>query len=55
MCMHPALVIIVIIIGAQMMGVLGMMISIPVASVIKVTLTAIYEHLIEFPRLGGES
>ena len=48
--LHPALVIIVIIIGAQLMGVLGMMISIPVASVIKVTLTAIYEHLIEFPR-----
>jgi putative permease len=49
--LHPALVIIVIIIGAQVMGVLGMMISIPVASVIKVTLTAIYEHLIDFPRV----
>ncbi len=53
--LHPALVIIVIIIGAQMMGVLGMMISIPVASVLKVTLTAIYEHLIEFPRLEERS
>ncbi len=52
--LHPALVIIVIIIGAQLMGVLGMMISIPVASVIKVTLTAIYEHLIEFPRFEEE-
>lgn len=53
--LHPALVIIVIIIGAQVMGVLGMMISIPVASVIKVTLTAIYEHLIEFPRLDDNA
>ena len=47
--LHPALVIIVIFIGAQLMGVLGMMISIPVASVLKVTLTAIYQHLIAFP------
>ncbi len=52
--LHPALVIIVIIIGAQIMGVLGMMISIPVASVIKVTLTAIYQHLIEFPSFEEE-
>ncbi len=47
--LHPALVTIVIIIGAQLMGILGMMISIPVASVLKVTLTSIYQHLIEFP------
>lgn len=46
--LHPVTVIIVIIVGAQVMGVLGMMISIPVASVIKLTFTAAYEHLMEF-------
>ena len=45
--LHPVTVIIVIIIGAQLMGILGMVISIPVASVLKLTLSTIYDHLME--------
>lgn len=43
--LHPVTVIIVIIAGAQVMGVLGMIISIPVASTFKVTIGTIYRHL----------
>lgn len=46
--LHPVTVILVIIIGAQFMGILGMVISIPVASVLKLTLTAVYNHLLDF-------
>ncbi len=46
--LHPVVVLVVIIIGAQIMGVLGMIISIPVASAIKVTISAIYNHLTDF-------
>ncbi len=46
--LHPVTVILVIIIGAQLMGILGMVISIPVASVLKLTLTAVYNHLLDF-------
>ncbi len=46
--LHPVTVIIVIIIGAQLMGILGMMISIPIASALKLTVTAVYDHLMEF-------
>jgi putative permease len=46
--LHPVTVAIVIIIGSQLMGILGMIISIPVASVIKLTLTAVYNHVIGF-------
>ena len=46
--LHPVTVVIVIIIGSQVMGVLGMIISIPVASVIKLTLNAVYNHVIGF-------
>lgn len=45
--LHPVTVILVIIAGAQFMGVLGMIISIPVASTLKVTLETIYRHLTE--------
>ena len=45
--LHPVTVILVIIAGAQFMGVLGMIISIPVASTLKVTLESIYRHLTE--------
>lgn len=43
--LHPVLVILVIIVGAQLMGVLGMIISIPVASALKVTFGTIFRHL----------
>jgi putative permease len=45
--LHPVTVIIVIIIGAQIMGILGMVISIPVASAIKLVFSAVYDHLME--------
>lgn len=45
--LHPVTVIIVIIAGSQVLGVLGMIISIPVASTLKVTFTTIYRHLID--------
>lgn len=43
--LHPVTVIVVIIIGAEVMGILGMVISIPVASVLKLTLSTFYDHL----------
>lgn len=45
--LHPVTVIIVIIIGSQVMGVLGMMISIPVASAIKLVFQTFYRHMTE--------
>ena len=45
--LHPVTVIVVIIAGAQVMGILGMIISIPVASTLKVTVSTIYRHLID--------
>lgn len=45
--LHPVTVIIVIIAGAQVLGILGMIISIPVASTLKVTFSTIYRHLID--------
>ena len=46
--LHPVFVVVVIIIGSQLMGILGMIISIPVASALKLTFTAVYDHLINF-------
>jgi putative permease len=46
--LHPVTVVIVIIIGGQFMGVVGMIISIPVASVIKLTFTVFYNHVVDF-------
>lgn len=43
--LHPVTVIVVIIIGAEIRGILGMVISIPVASIIKLTLNTFYDHL----------
>jgi putative permease len=45
--LHPVTVIIVIIAGAQLMGILGMIISIPVASTLKVTINTVYRHMID--------
>lgn len=45
--LHPVTVVVVIIIGSQIMGILGMVISIPIASVLKVTISSIYNHLIQ--------
>jgi len=45
--LHAVVVIVVIIFGAQVGGVLGMIISIPVTSILKLIVITIYEHLIE--------
>ncbi|HVK62184.1 MAG TPA: AI-2E family transporter [Bdellovibrionales bacterium] len=45
--LHPVTVVIVIIVGSQIMGILGMMISIPVASAIKLIFQTFYRHLTE--------
>lgn len=45
--LHPATVIIVIIIGAQLMGIIGMVISIPVTITIKLIFKAFYDHILE--------
>lgn len=42
--LHAVTVVIAVMIGSQLMGVLGMIISIPVASAIKVIYTALYNH-----------
>ena len=46
--LHPITVVVVIIIGSQVMGVLGMIISIPVTKCVKLTISTIYTHLVEF-------
>jgi putative permease len=46
--LHPVTVIIAVIIGAQLLGVLGMLISIPVFSALKVTFVTVYKHLTDF-------
>lgn len=48
--LHPVIVVLAVIIGSQAMGVLGMIISIPMASVIKVSFESLYVHLTEFRR-----
>ncbi|MCB0406659.1 MAG: AI-2E family transporter [Bdellovibrionales bacterium] len=46
--LHPITVIVAIIAGAQVLGVVGMLISIPVASIIKVTVSTVYRHLTDY-------
>lgn len=46
--LHPITVILVVILGAEVMGVLGMIISIPVAAALKVTLVNIYRHVTDY-------
>lgn len=46
--LHPVTVIVVIIIGAQLMGVVGMLISIPVASALKVTVGTVFRYLTDY-------
>lgn len=52
--LHPVTVVLSIIVGSEMMGVLGMIISIPVTSALKVILIALYQHLTDF-RDGSRS
>ena len=46
--LHPVTAVIVIIIGARLAGILGMIISIPVACNLKLRAVEIYHHLVEF-------
>lgn len=46
--LHPVTVIVVFIIGANLMGVIGMIISVPVASVLKLIFYTVYDQLIKF-------
>ena len=46
--LHPVTVVLLIILGGQFMGILGMIISIPVANALKVTFLAVYEHITQF-------
>ncbi len=43
--LHPVTVVLLIILGGQFMGILGMIISIPLANACKVTFVAVYDHL----------
>ena len=43
--LHPLTVIIIIIAGAQFMGIAGMIISIPLANALKVSVAAVHQHL----------
>lgn len=45
--LHPITVIVALLIGAQFLGILGMLLAIPVASVIKLTSVNLYEHLVQ--------
>lgn len=46
--LHPITVMVSIMAGAQLLGVVGMLISIPVASIIKVTISTVYRHLTDY-------
>ncbi len=46
--LHAVVVIVVIILGAQLGGILGMIISIPVTSILKLTMITVYQHLIDY-------
>ena len=43
--LHPLTVIVIIIAGAQFMGIIGMIISIPLVNALKVSITAVYQHI----------
>ena len=46
--LHPVTVILAVLVGAQLLGVLGMLISIPIFSALKVTFVTVYRHLTDF-------
>ena len=43
--LHPLTVIVIIIAGAQFMGIIGMIISIPLVNALKVSISAVYQHI----------
>lgn len=46
--LHPVVVVLALIIGAQLLGILGMLIAIPLASALKVTVVTVYDHILDF-------
>lgn len=46
--LHPVTVVIAILVGSQVMGIIGMIICIPLVSALKVTSIAVYRHLTHF-------
>jgi putative permease len=46
--LHPVTVVLAVIIGAEVLGIIGMLISIPIASAVKVIASTIYKHLTDF-------
>ena len=48
--LHPVFVILALLIGAQWMGIVGMIICIPLAGILKVTAVGFYEHYTGFRR-----
>ncbi|PIS11175.1 MAG: hypothetical protein COT73_05365 [Bdellovibrio sp. CG10_big_fil_rev_8_21_14_0_10_47_8] len=46
--LHPVTVVLVVILGSHLLGILGMIISIPLFSVLKVSAVSIYKHVIDF-------
>lgn len=46
--LHPVVVVVGVLLGAQLFGILGMIICIPVISTMKVTLSALYRHFTDF-------
>lgn len=48
--LHPVTVVVVIIIGSQVLGIVGMIISIPVASACKLIGNAVFTHVLDFKR-----
>lgn len=46
--LHPVTVIVVIILGGQIMGPLGMIISVPLASILKLTVREFYHQVVDF-------
>lgn len=43
--LHPVIVVLAVILGGQLMGILGMIISIPLASALKVSISAFYRYM----------
>ncbi len=46
--LHPVIVVLSVLIGAQLLGIMGMIISIPIMSILKIISEAIYKHLTGF-------
>lgn len=46
--LHPATVLLCLVVGGYLMGILGMIISVPVTSIVKLTFTEFYKSVVDF-------